>query len=167
MASTGGTLKVPSQFGNPGSTGNNSMIHSPHQESTLLAPPVGGVILSSSRIPVQSNEGESADGASSSQRKVETHSVEDARSNGAFTMDGANNATIKTEGHLHHKHHHKHPHKNSAANSKNARKIQFGESEETEEDLKNMTEEELKLRKREANLMALVKRAANKSQASL
>ena len=93
--------------------------------------------------------------------------MEDARSNGAFTIDGANNATMKTEVHLHHKHHHKHTHKNSATNSKNARKIQFGESEETEEDLKNMTEEEMKSRRREANLMALVKRAANKSQGSL
>lgn len=119
------------------------MIHTLQQESTLLAPPVGGVILSSSRIPVQSHEGESADGAFSSQRKVETLSVEDARSNGAFTMDGANNATIKTEGHLHHKqHHHNHTVKNSAKNTKTLRKIKFGESEETEEDIKNMTEEE-------------------------
>ena len=98
-------MKVSSNIGNSGYTGNNSMIHTLHQESTLQAPPVGGVIISSSRIPVmQSHAGESADGAtSSSHRKVEIHSVEDAHSNGAFTMDGANNATMKTEGHVVHK----------------------------------------------------------------
>ena len=131
---------MPLHIGNSGYTGNNSMIHTLKQESTLLAPPVGGVIMSSSRIPVHSNEGESAGGALSSQRKVETHSVEDARSNGAFTMDGANNATMKTEGHLHHKLYQ--TVKNSAKNTKNLWKIKFDESEETEEDIKNMTEEE-------------------------
>ena len=165
MAYSGGTLKVPTNFVNPSYTGNNSMIHTPHQEATLLAPPVEGVIMSSSRIPVQSSEG---DGASSSQRKLETHSVEDARSNGAFTIDGANNATMKTEGHLNHKRlNHKHTLKNPATNSKNTRKIKFNESEETEEDIKNMTEEDQKTLRREANLMELVKRAASRSQASL
>jgi hypothetical protein len=165
MAYSGGTLKVPTNFVNPSYTGNNSMIHTPHQEATLLAPPVEGVIMSGSRIPVQSSEG---DGAFSTQRNLETHSVEDARSNGAFTMDGANNATIKTEGHLNHKLlNHKLTLKNSAKNSKSARKIKFDESEETEEDIKKMTEEDQKTRRREANLMELVKRAASKSQASL
>ena len=94
--------------------------------------------------------------------------MEDARSNGAFTMDGANNATMKTEGHLYHKRlNHKHTLKNPATNSKNTRNIKFNESEETEEDIKNMTEEDQKTLRREANLMELVKRAASRSQASL
>jgi hypothetical protein len=47
-----------------------------------------------------------------------------------------------------------------------AKRIQFEKSEEAEEEdhLKQLTEEERKTRRRRANLMALVKRAASKSQ---
>lgn len=97
------------EHGNSGYTGNNnSMMHTHHQESTHIAPLVGGEIISSSRFPVQSSAGESADWATStSQLKVETHSLEDAHSNGAFTMDIGKNATMKTKGHVVHKQYNK------------------------------------------------------------
>jgi len=121
---------------------------------------------------MQNNSGESNGNGlpsahlSSSNRKVETQSVEDRQSNGAMTLDPAN-ATIKTEGHGHHKHHHHHK-KHNDKSSKNTRKIQFDESVETpEEELNNMTEEEIRSRRKEANIMALIKKAATKSQASI
>ena len=90
----------------------------------------------------------------------------DRQSNGGVTLDGAN-ATIKTDGHHRHSHKNHHSHKKhndkASLNTRNSRKIQFDESVETEEDLKNLTEEEIKSRRRDANLMALVKRAASKS----
>ena len=49
-----------------------------------------------------------------------------------------------------------------------SKRIQFEESEDTDEDaLKELTEEERKTRRRRANLMALVKRASNKSQSQI
>ena len=56
-------------------------------------------------------------------------------------------------------------HEKTALLTGTAKRIQFEESEDTEEDaLKDLTEEERKTRRRRANLMALVKRASNKSQ---
>ena len=122
-------------------------MHTPYQESTLLGPNVKGAIISSSRIPLQpqgSNGG-----------------------TGGFGYD-AGNATIKTDGALnHHRTHHKKHNDKNSNHAKTLKRIQFDESIATEDDLKNMTEEEVKSRRREANLMALVKRAATRSQASI
>ena len=176
MESTG-TLKVPSHVGSAIHIINQSL-NSPHQlESTLMAPAINGGIISSTRIPMPSSSlaGSNADRHSgammpaSSSRHVEAQSAEDGQSNGAFTLD-AGNATMKTDGilHNHHKKHHKkHNHSKNSTNTRNTKKIQFDESVETEEELKKLSEEEIKLRRREANLMELVKKAANKSQASL
>lgn len=82
----------------------------------------------------------------STSRQVETQSVEDGQSHGAFTLDGGN-ATMKTDGNVHHhhkRHHKKHNDDKNSTNTRNTKKIQFDDSLETEEEIKKMSEEEVK-----------------------
>ena len=75
MESSGGTLKVPTE-GNGNDPLHQSM-HALYHNSTLIAPPVNGGIIASSRIPIQSNSGDSnaqpsGGKISSDNRKIET-----------------------------------------------------------------------------------------------
>jgi|LauGreDrversion4_2_1035121.scaffolds.fasta_scaffold52379_4 hypothetical protein len=84
-----------------------------------------------------------------------------------MTLDAAN-ATIKTEGHAHHKNHqHKKQNDKSSKNTKNSKRIQFDESAETPEELQNLTQEEIRSRRKDANIIALIKKATTKSQVSI
>ncbi len=59
-------------------------------------------------------------------------------------------------------------HEKTTVNGGTAKRIQFEESEETEDDeIKHLTEEERKTRRRRANLMAIVMRASTKSHNSV
>jgi hypothetical protein len=52
-------------------------------------------------------------------------------------------------------------------NTKNSKRIQFDDSVETPDELENMTQEEIRSRRKEANIIALIKKATSKSQASI